>query len=499
MPAASSMTVAQLRKELGDRGLDTTGLKAALVARYEEALASGGPAADAEVDAGDAAPAAAAAAAEKEDDVVSLDAGDELGDAPASDGDEPSSKKTKTQTAGGSVQAEPAEGADRRELEKERKKSGACLSCGSMDHKGLDCPKRIAEMFCHICGNKGHKHADCPEKVDAPEKGCIICGAGDHGIFKCAKRKIDPNAKPQKDPSRGLTCSICRKQGHVKKDCPDRPEGDDRGKTELREQWCFVCGARATHKRTECPSAVKTADKSSCFVCGSGEHRAFTCPNKKLDPDAKCGTCGKSGHERRDCPDRPPEDVSKFFCFVCGETGHKRLECPARVPAADVPENGCIICGAAEHNMHKCPKKKVDPNAPPPKEKRKRDDGRGRDRSRDRGRDRSRDRGYGGRFDEHDHRRSRADSRDRYGGGGYGRRDDYRGGGYGRRDDSRDRYGGGPRYDSRNYAGGGGGFSGEQVCRDFQRGSCRRPDCRFKHVGGGGAPRSPDRRRSPPR
>ena len=83
MPAASSMTVAQLRKELGDRGLDTTGLKAALVARYEEALASGGPAADAEVDAGDAAPAAAAAAAEKEDDVVSLDAGDELGDAPA--------------------------------------------------------------------------------------------------------------------------------------------------------------------------------------------------------------------------------------------------------------------------------------------------------------------------------------------------------------------------------------------------------------------------------
>ena len=40
---------------------------------------------------------------------------------------------------------------------------------------------RIAEMFCHICGNKGHKHADCPEKVDAPEKGCIICGAGDHG------------------------------------------------------------------------------------------------------------------------------------------------------------------------------------------------------------------------------------------------------------------------------------------------------------------------------
>ena len=216
MPAASSMTVVQLRKELGDRGLDTTGLKAALVARYEEALASGGPAADAEVDAGDAAPAAAAAAAEKEDDVVSLDAGDELGDAPASDGDEPSSKKTKTQTAGGSVQAEPAaEGASRRQLEKERKKSGACLFCGSMDHKASDCPMRIAEMFCHICGNKGHKHADCPEKVDAPEKGCIICGAGDHGIFKCPKRKVDPNAKPKKDPSRGLTCSICRKQGHV--------------------------------------------------------------------------------------------------------------------------------------------------------------------------------------------------------------------------------------------------------------------------------------------
>ena len=49
------------------------------------------------------------------------------------------------------------------------------------------------------------------------------------------------------------------------------------------------------------------------------------------------------------------------------------------------------------------------------------------------------------------------------------------------------------------YAGGGGGFSGEQTCRDFHRGACIRSDCRFKHVGGGGAPRSPDRRRSPPR
>jgi len=550
------MTVAQLKKELGDRGLDATGLKAALVARLEEALASGGPAGDAEMDAGDAPAATAAEApreeakpAEKEDDVVSLDAGDALGDAPPIDGDdEPSSEKKKEQTAGGSpVRSIPAEGLSRRELEKERKKSGACLFCGSMDHKGSDCPDRIAKMFCHICGNKGHKHADCPQRVDAPENGCVLCGAAEHGVFNCPQKKIDPD-KPEpraRDASRGMTCAICKKQGHVKRDCPDRTTPVE-ARAKPQDPWCFVCGTRATHKQFECPSAVKTEDKSSCFVCGSREHRAFACPAKKLDPEAKCGICGKPGHERRNCPEKPAEDVSKLFCFVCGEIGHKRLECPSRIPEADVPENGCIICGAAEHTMHKCPKKKVDPNAParaPRQEKRKRDDdggrGDGRGRSAHRGRDRSRDRGgydrggydrvgydrggyggggyggggygggvydgggYGGagRFDDHDHRRPRQDSHDRYGGGGYGNRDDYRP--TYRRDDSRDGFGGGgPRYDSRNYASGGGG--GEQLCRDFQRGTCTRPGCRFKHAGGGGGgglPRggSHEKRRSPPR
>lgn len=522
---ASSMTVAQLKKELGDRGLDTTGLKAALVARYEEALSAGGG--DAEMDA--AAPAAPAAAppAAKDDDVVSLDAGDELGDAPSGD-DEPSSKKTKVVTASGGTESQPAGGPSKRELEKQRKASGACLFCGAMDHKGNECPERIAKMFCHICGNKGHRHADCPDrKVDAAANACLLCGDEKHVVFNCPDKKVDPDRperapRDPKDASKGVTCSICRKQGHVRKDCPDKKDDTGREERPLREQWCFVCGTMATHKRFDCPSAHKTADKTSCFVCGSTEHRAFACPDKKIDPDAKCGICQKPGHERRDCPDKPAEDVSKMFCFVCGETGHKRLECPSRVPEADVPANGCIICGVAEHNMHKCPKKKVDPNAPPRQEKRKRDDDRGRGGGGSRGFDRGRldnrgggggygnRGGYGGRFDDHDHRRSRADSRDRYGSsGGYGRRDDYRRDDYRRdeppryrRDDSRDRYGGGggggPRYDSRNYAGSGEGA--EQLCRDFQRGSCTRPGCRFKHAGGGGVRgASPEKRRSPPR
>lgn len=40
--AASSLTVVELRKELKEMGLDTTGLKAALVARYEEAIKAEG-------------------------------------------------------------------------------------------------------------------------------------------------------------------------------------------------------------------------------------------------------------------------------------------------------------------------------------------------------------------------------------------------------------------------------------------------------------------------
>ena len=93
--SASSMTVVQLRKALEERGLDTKGLKAALVQRYQKALdndaknsapADAGddadkPAADDAVDVGDAKPDSAAA---MDDDAVSLggDDKDDLGDAP---------------------------------------------------------------------------------------------------------------------------------------------------------------------------------------------------------------------------------------------------------------------------------------------------------------------------------------------------------------------------------------------------------------------------------
>jgi hypothetical protein len=57
-----TLKVAELREELDRRGLDSTGLKAALLARLEEALASSAAPAPVGGD-GDAAPAAAAPAA----------------------------------------------------------------------------------------------------------------------------------------------------------------------------------------------------------------------------------------------------------------------------------------------------------------------------------------------------------------------------------------------------------------------------------------------------
>lgn len=315
------------------------------MARYEEALVGSGGSAPAADPATTAAPA-------KDDDEVSMDAGDDLEDAPVSDGeDEPSAKKPKADPA----QPVSSQNPSKRELEKQRKASGACLFCGSTDHKGNECPERVASLFCHICGDKGHRHAEChARKKDVAENACLLCGDARHVVFKCPDKKIDPDRAerpPRESDGRGLTCSICRKQGHVRRDCPEK--GDDTRAP--REQWCFVCGTVAKHKRFECPSAVKTSDKNGCFVCGASSHRAVACPDKKLDPDAKCGTCGKPGHERRECPDKPAEDVSKMFCFICGEVGHKRQECPKRVPEADVPENGCIICGDSAHSMHKYP------------------------------------------------------------------------------------------------------------------------------------------------
>jgi hypothetical protein len=457
MPAASSMTVAQLRKALEERGLDTSGLKAALVERYQEALdnSAGGeddsaPAAEAEAAPEAAAPPAADDAAmgdaAKDDDAVSLDGGDDLGPAPEVDAPaEPkgNSKDSAPAEAKAKAPEKPSDGINR---------GLTCAICREKGHLKADCPNAgkdgfptaaelDANVFCFICGERGHRSRLCPSRIPddkLPKGACAICADTSHRMYACPKKKLDPDAK----------CSICQKTGHERRDCPDAPPVDH------SKTFCFICGEKG-HRRVDCPKAL-TGDavpENGCVICGSAEHSMHRCPQKKVDPDAP-----------------PPKERQR-----------KRERSRERD-------------GGGGGNKS-----------------RRRDDSRDRGRRR---RDDSRD-GRGYRGGGGDYMR-----RDEYrGGGSYGKpvcRDFLAG--RCRFDDCKYSHEGRPR-DDRDRGGYGGGFRsdrepardrGDEICRDYQRGRCSRPGCRFKHVGAPGGQgkeppnrdqrpgsASPEKRRSP--
>ena len=171
------MTVVQLRKALEERGLDTKGLKAALVQRYQKALdndaknsapADAGddadkPAADDAVDVGDAKPDSAAA---MDDDAVSLggDDKDDLGDAPEYASTE---QQAQARLADSDRSGRPADDAGDRDRSKSRERSPP----GQASKSQLEPDRKNAEgataengpkLFCAICGERGHRFKACP-------------------------------------------------------------------------------------------------------------------------------------------------------------------------------------------------------------------------------------------------------------------------------------------------------------------------------------------------
>lgn len=62
---------------------------------------------------------------------------------------------------------------------------------------------------------------------------------------------------------KGIECHICNGEGHIAKDCPDKPEVD---------QKCHHC-KETGHKKKDCPT-----HKPACRSCGSLDHLRKECP-----------------------------------------------------------------------------------------------------------------------------------------------------------------------------------------------------------------------------
>ena len=169
-----------------------------------------------------------------------------------------------------------ADGAGDRDRSKSRERSPP----GQASKSQLEPDRKNAEgataengpkLFCAICGERGHRFKACHHRIpdsEIPKGGCPICGDVSHRMVLCPRRKIDPD----------LVCPICKKKGHERRNCPDKPP-EDHSKT-----WCFICGERG-HLRVNCPK--KLPDEKAgrgCCICGSDKpHPVLS--ERKPDPE----------------------------------------------------------------------------------------------------------------------------------------------------------------------------------------------------------------------
>ncbi|KAL8255864.1 hypothetical protein R6Q59_021803 [Mikania micrantha] len=105
---------------------------------------------------------------------------------------------------------------------------------------------------------------------------------------------------------------------------------------------CYNCGEDG-HTITNCAAA--NCNKP-CFLCGSFEHKAKRCKQRK-----KCFYCKKNGHYAKECPDKSIEGFENAkICLKCGDSGHEIYNCKTVLYSVDdLKEIQCYICKCMGH------------------------------------------------------------------------------------------------------------------------------------------------------
>jgi cofilin len=114
-------------------------------------------------------------------------------------------------------------------------------------------------------------------------------------------------------------CLGCRKRGHFLKDCPKvLVVSTDAKKDNIQRDICFNCGS-VEHILKNCSKPREKNGKlifANCFICKKDGHISKDCPenpNGLYPRGGCCHICLLKTHLVKDCPERTEEEKQKFL------------------------------------------------------------------------------------------------------------------------------------------------------------------------------------------
>ncbi|TVU24930.1 hypothetical protein EJB05_27397 [Eragrostis curvula] len=124
----------------------------------------------------------------------------------------------------------------------------------------------------------------------------------------------------------GQDCFICKKGGHMAKDCPDKHKKHNQQST-----LCLRCGETG-HDMFGCfndypPDDIK---EIKCYVCKQNGHLCCANFSDTYPKDLTCYNCAQSGHTGLGCAKQRRETsavTTPTVCYKCGEEGHFARGC----------------------------------------------------------------------------------------------------------------------------------------------------------------------------
>jgi zinc finger CCHC domain-containing protein 9 len=107
--------------------------------------------------------------------------------------------------------------------------------------------------ICLGCRKRGHFVKDCPKLSIAPKsileaegpEVCFNCGSPDHTLKNCTK------PREGRGSLKFANCFICKKVGHISRDCPENPNG-----LYPNGGCCHICLLK-THLVRDCPERTE--------------------------------------------------------------------------------------------------------------------------------------------------------------------------------------------------------------------------------------------------
>ena len=107
--------------------------------------------------------------------------------------------------------------------------------------------------ICLGCRKRGHFVKDCPRLAIAPQsilesqgpEVCFNCGSPDHTLKNC------PKPRENRSSLKFANCFICKKIGHISRDCPENPNG-----LYPNGGCCHICLLK-THLVRDCPERTE--------------------------------------------------------------------------------------------------------------------------------------------------------------------------------------------------------------------------------------------------